>query len=109
MTYLEALQGINAYPIPLVTITEVAERRNISLNANARQQDMLDRDYRLCRADLLLWLSIAPNVSQGGISYNFSEEQRKALKQQAQAIYDELEAEDAPVRQVKFGYKGSRL
>ncbi|HBC22169.1 MAG TPA: hypothetical protein DC009_08950 [Porphyromonadaceae bacterium] len=107
-TYLECLKGINAYPVPLRTVAEAAERRGLTLSAEASAEGLLGREYRLVRADLLLWLSLAPNISQGGQSFSLSEDQRKALRREAQAAYDELEPGQAAAT-ATFGYKGDRL
>lgn len=107
-TTIEALKSINAYPIPLRTLTETAERRNLSVTAEATQEVLQSKAYRLAKADLLLWLSIAPDISQGGQSFSFTDEQRKDFKRQAQGIYDVLEPSQNAGR-VTYGYKGSRL
>lgn len=107
-TNLDALKSLNAYPIPLRTLVETAERRNISLTADASQESLQSKEYRLAKADLLLWLSTAPNVSQGGQSYSFSDEQRKQMRNEARGIYDLLEP-SANAGCITFGYKGSRL
>lgn len=107
-TFLDALKSVNAYPIPLRTLVEVAERRNISLASEAKQEDLLSKDVRLAKADLLLWLSFAPSISQGGQSFSFTDEQRKDFKRQANAIYGELEP-GSTTGCVTFGYKGDRL
>lgn len=108
MTYLDALKSINAYPIPLRTLMETAERRDLSVTAEATQEVLQSKAYRLAKADLLLWLSIAPDISQGGQSFSFTDEQRKDFKRQAQGIYDVLEPSQNAGR-VTYGYKGSRL
>lgn len=107
-TTIEALKSINAYPIPLRTLTETAERRNLSVTAEATQEVLQSKAYRLAKADLLLWLSIAPDISQGGQSFSFTDEQRKDFKRHAQGIYDVLEPSQNAGR-VTYGYKGSRL
>lgn len=107
-TNLDVLKSVNAYPIPLRTLVETAGRRNLSLTAEASQECLQSKEYRLAKADLLLWLSLAPNISQGGQSYSFSDEQRKRMRNEAQAIFDQLD----PVSNagcVTFGYKGDRL
>ncbi len=104
---LDALKGVNAYPIPLRTLIETAEQRGLTLTDEASKEVLAGRAYRLARADLLLWLSIAPNITQGGQSYSFTDEQRQQLRNQAQAVYDELD-EGAAMKPV-YGYKGSRL
>jgi hypothetical protein len=107
-TVLDSLKGINAYPIPLRTLCEVADRRNITLTVEATQEGLSDKDYRLAKADLLIWLSLAPDVTQGGQSFSFTDEQRKLLRKEANAIYGELEP-SAMAASVQYGYKGSRL
>lgn len=107
MTTLEALKGINSYPIPLRTLQEVAERRGLDLDAAATIEVIQSRDYRLAYADLLMWLSFAPQVTQGGQSYSFTDEQRLQFRNRASELYEELEEENAP--KVRYGYKGSRL
>lgn len=107
-TVLESLKGVNSYPIPLRTLVEVAERRGLTLESQSSQEVLKGKDYRLATADLLLWLSLAPNVSQGGQNYSFTDEQRKQFRNNAFAIYDEL-GEDEGVTKPTYGYKGSRL
>lgn len=107
-TNLEALKSVNAYPIPLRTLVETAERRNISLTADATQEELQSKNFRLAKADLLLWLSLAPNISQGGQSFSFTDEQRKDFKRQANDIYGVLEPKTS-AGCATFGYKGDRL
>ena len=106
-TVLDTLKGINAYPVPLRTLVEVAEVRGLTLTAEASQEELVGRAYKLAKADLLLWLSLAPNITQGGQSYSFTDDQRQQLRNQAQDLYDECD-EGTVVKPV-YGYKGSRL
>lgn len=107
-TILESLKGVNAYPVPLRTIVEIAERRGLSLTSEATQAVLRGKDYKLATADLLLWLSLAPNISQGGQSYSFTDEQRQQFRNRANALFDEFGEETSSV-QPTYGYKGSRL
>lgn len=107
-TVLDCLQSINTYPIQLRTFTEVAERRGVDLTEEATAELLKGAVFSLCRADILLWLSYAPAVSQGGISYSFTDEQREKMRNEAQKLYDEFSEDDISVT-VKYGYKGSRL
>lgn len=107
-TILDTFQGISAYPIPQRTLSAVALRRGISLIEPANYENMASTEYKLCKADLLVWLSQAPNISQGGQSFSFTDEQRKQYRQQANALYEECGEEDSSTR-VIYGYKGSRL
>lgn len=107
-TYLDALKSINAYPIPLRTIMEIAVERRLTLTAEATADELKAKPYQLAKADVLLWLSLAPNITQGGQSYSFSDEQRADMQSTAQRIYNEFEP-DAPAVGVTYGYKGDRL
>lgn len=105
---LDALKGINAYPVPLRTLTEIAEGRGLDLNTETSFAVLRSKEYRLATADVLLWLSFAPNISQGGQSYSFSEEQRTQLRKRADGLFAECE-EEASLSKPTFGYKGKKL
>lgn len=107
-TVLEALKGVNAYPIPLRTLTETAEGRGVSLETEATVTVLRDKAFNLAVADLLLWLSFAPNITQGGQSYSFSDEQRQQLRNRAKALLDKYD-EDSNAPKPLYGYKGNRL
>lgn len=106
MTILEELRGINAYPIPDDVILASCLKRNVDPTQTATVGTHNDA-YRLVEADLLLWLSRAPDVTQGGQRYSFNESQRKEFRNAAAAVYDELDGGDGakPI----YGYKGSRM
>lgn len=108
MTTLEALKSVNSYPVPLRTLEEVAQRRGILPDDECTTAVLQSKGYRLACADLLLWLSFAPQVTQGGQSYQFSDEQQLQLRTQANAIYEEY-GETEATHKARFGHKGSRL
>lgn len=109
-TVLEALKGISSYPIPLRTLTTVADKRGLQLIAEATQEVLRGKAFNLATADLLLWLSLAPDVSQGGQNYSFTDEQRKQFRNRANGLYDEYEADDETGASTTiYGYKGDRL
>ncbi len=107
-TILEALKGINPYPIPLRTLSEVADRRDVDLTGEADKLVTAGRAYRLAVADLFLWLAFTPNITQGGQSYSFTDEQRTEFKNRAYAMYNELQESSASTKTI-YGYKGSKL
>lgn len=109
-TILEALKGVNAYPVPLRTLVEMAERRGLDLSAEATKAVMDGADYNLAIADLLLWLAFAPDITQGGQSFSFTDEQRLQFRNRANALYKEYGATDeAGTPKPIYGYKGNRL
>ena len=107
MTTLEALKSVNSYPIPLRTLEEVAQRRGLRLSEECTLDVMQSKGYNLAYADLLMWLSFAPQVTQGGQSYSFTDEQRLQFRNRASDLFGKYASEDAPKR--IYGYKGSRL
>lgn len=107
-TVLETLKGVSAYPVPLRTLVETAELRGLTLEEAATQDIMVGKAYKLAKADLLLWLAFAPNITQGGQSYSFTDEQRQQFRNQAKALYDECGEVSAATKPI-YGYKGSRL
>ena len=109
MTNREALLGISGYPLPARTVETIARRRGLDLDLEAEDDTLNDREFRLSEADILMWLSRAPNVSQGGMSYSFTEEQRKDLKARARATYAEFGESNAFAGVVTYGYKGQNL
>lgn len=104
-TIVETLRALTAYPIPMQTLVSIAEGRGLS------PHDITDNtlgNYRKAEADVYMWLSNAPDVSQGGQSYSFTDEQRKHFRQQAMVIYDEV-GEAKGAKTTIYGYKGTRL
>ncbi len=108
-TILDALRGVNAYPIPLRTLVDTARGRGLDAAGEATEDALSSAAYRLAEADLLYWLAFAPDVSQGGQSYSFSDEQRKQLRLHAKAVYDELGGDADSATAVPYGYKGAWL
>lgn len=107
-TVLETLKGISAYPVPLRTLLEVSEGRGIVLLAEMTHEIREGKAYKLAKADLLLWLALAPNITQGGQSFSFTDEQRQQFRNKAKALYDECGEVSAATKPI-YGYKGSRL
>lgn len=105
-TVNESLKSTSSYPIPARTIEEIATKRNLTLTDMVSEETLKSKDYLLAKADLLLWLSLAPNVSQGGQNYSFSEDQRTMFRKRANVIYGMFEDDEL---KPTYGYKGSRL
>jgi len=109
-TVLESLQAVNAYPVPVRTIVEFGDSRGLTLSDTATKEVLHGEAFNLAKADVLLWLSHAPNISQGGQNYSFSDEQRVQLRNSAYALYREYGDEnDCSIPKPVYGYKGSRL
>lgn len=108
-TVLEALKGITAYPLPLRTVVEICSRRGCDPTAEADKEVLTGKVYNLAKADLLLWLALAPNITQGGQSYSFTDEQRTQFRNRANNLYTEFGEDGQGEAKTIYGYKGSRL
>lgn len=108
ITILEALKGATAYPVPLRTLVEIAERRGLSLQEEVTQEALAGKAFNLSKADVYLWLSVAPDISQGGQSFSFTDAQRTEYKNRAYRLLGEYGAAAETAKPV-YGYKGTRL
>jgi len=109
ITVFDALLAVSAYPIPARVIKSTALKRAVDLEVPADEANVKTDAFRLATADLYVWLFFAPNVSQGGQSYSFTEPQRDWWKKQAMDIYEELDPDALSALQTKYGYMGSKL
>ena len=76
MNVLQSLRSLSSYPIPTATIEDVAEGVGLAIDTELTQELRKDKRFKRAQARVYMCLSEAPNVSQGGISYSFSEEER---------------------------------
>ena len=115
MKTIEALRGTHAYPVPLDFLKSLALKRGLDLEAEQTAEGMHAAAFIAGQADILLFVSTAPNVSEGGQSYSFTAEERKQLRKRATSLYklagtvEEAEAINAEDAEPTYGYKGSRL
>ena len=111
-TVLDLLKGVTNYPVPARVLNRIALVRDIELTAEVTTEMVSSKDYQLAEADVMRFVSTAPNVTQAGISFDTLVSDRNALRTQANLIYkkygDELYQPDGEVK-TKFGYKGDRL
>lgn len=105
MTVLEYLGSQTGYPVPQTTLEAICLKRGIQPNTTfSAETDAI----KLAKADMWVWLVQAPNVSQGGISYSFTESEKATFKAWSKAIYTELGQPDTVIGG-NYGYQGSRL
>lgn len=107
-TTLDTLKALSSYPIPINVIESIAEGRKLTLDKSA---DITSMEYQLTVADIRMWLSTAPNVSQEGISYDTLVSDRNVLRELANNTYRALgdSSYQPDVVKPKYGYKGSKL
>ena len=107
MTVARSLKSLSAYPIPSTTVQDIVEAVGLTVSEEATPEVRLSAAFRKAQALTLKYLSTAPNVSQGGQSYNFSEKERRWMRSQADDILDDLGELSGSIDE--YGYQGEDL
>lgn len=107
MNVVQSLRSLSAYPIPSATLQDIAEGVGLCVEAELTQEVRHFSEFRRAQARVYLFLSEAPNVTQNGISYSFSDDDRRRFKTRAESILDELG--DTTGNRVSYGYQGEEL
>jgi len=106
MTNLDALKAISNYPIPQPVIELAAVRRGVDLTAAITPDTFATKEYIRAEADIKIFLSKAPNITEAGIIYELSPADRSALRSEAAKALSDT---GATTQSVIFGYKGQQL
>ncbi len=109
ITVLDSLKAVNRYPVPATFYASVMVARGIEEEAKADADILTSAAYNLAKADVLIWLSNAPDISQGGQTYGFTDEQRTLMRNEAYALYKEYGDGATNTPKPTYGHKGSRL
>lgn len=107
MNVAQSLRSISAYPIPPATLQDIAEGVGLSTDMELTQVVRRGREFRRAQAQMYIWLSEAPNVTQNNVSFSFSEDERKRLRTRGEAILDEIG--ESAGNGVIYGYQGEDL
>lgn len=100
----KALMSISSYPIPAPVIENIAGAAGLEPDTEVDLEVRQSDPFRRATAGVYQYLSEAPNVSQGGISYIFSEDERTRFAQRASNILASLgESQEA---EIEVGYMG---
>lgn len=108
MTILQSLKSITAYPIPSATLQDIVEGCGLSVDADLTNEMRNGIEFKRAKARVYLYLITAPNISQNGVSFSFTSEERKCFKKTAKGILTEI-GDDISGLGVKYGYKGENL
>lgn len=109
MNVLQALKSISGYPIPTATLQDIAGGCGLEAGEEATQEMRTTARFKRAQAKVYIYLSEAPNVSQGGISYSFSESERNRFLTRAKNILDSLGETDESLNVQDYGYQGEDL
>lgn len=108
MKVSQLLQSINAYPIPANIIMEAGIKYGLDIEAEATPEIINSSGFNLAKSDVYSYLAGAPNVTQNGVTFSFSEDQRKYFLNVSANIRGEEGVED-PTSGQKYGYVGEDL
>lgn len=108
MTIEKALKQLSIYPIPREVIERICIDRGLDCTADYTAEISTTRGLRLAKADVYKWLYTAVvSVSENGVSFNLSTEDKRLYRKLANDIYAD-EGEET-ISASKFGYIGNRL
>ena len=108
MTILQSLKSLSGYPLPLDSLTNIINEVGVTGSEEITSETYQSAAYKRAKAKVYLLLAEAPDVSQGGISYSFSDEDKKHFRMQAQALLDEV-GDDTSAFGDNYGWQGEDL
>lgn len=102
------MKTINPYPIPNPTLEAIALRAGIKdAKEDIGQEQINGTPVRRATAYVYQALADAPDVSQGGINYSFTDAQRELFKKRAASILNSIgDDPNADGAGDQFGYLG---
>lgn len=104
MNILQSLQSISLYPVPRIVCENIATECGISADDEVTQDTYLTHEYKKAKAKVYEYLADSPSVTEGGATYNFSDEERKVFRRKAAALLDEIG--ENVLSEVDCGYFG---
>ena len=104
MKIIDALKALNNYPIPTSTVVNITEEAGLTATNEADAKTRKSNAFKKAKALTYQFLAEAPNISQGGINYSFSQAERDMFAKKASALLDEIGDEEGADFEV--GYVG---
>ena len=108
MNILESLKNLSGYPIPRLSLENIAEECGLTASDENTAEKRAEKPFKRAKAQVYILLSEAPDVSQGGITYHFSDEDKKRFRMQAQALLEEI-GDDTSAMGDSYGWMGEDL
>lgn len=101
----QALMYLSNYPIPLPVIENIMNEQGLDVDTSDADADTRNSvAFKRCKAYVYLFLSKAPNVTQGGITYSFGQKEREGFTRMANGILHDLG--DTTEAEIEVGYYG---
>lgn len=108
MTILQSLKSLSAYPTPQATLLNIAEGCGLQADDELTLEMRNTSEVKRATARTYIYLMTAPNISQNGVSFSFTAEERKQFKKLAKDLLNEI-GDDTSCLGVKYGYVGENL
>lgn len=106
MTVLESLRALTNYPIPDAAFEAIGIESGLDLGDEL--SSIPNRSLLKAKSRLYLFLAVAPNVSEGGVSISYSATERAYFMNLAKKLAA-LADEDSIIPKVAYGYKGENI
>jgi hypothetical protein len=94
MKIREALRAISNYPVPPFVINDITDEQGLNPDDDITPAIRQTTAFIKCKAAVYRFIADAPNISQGGISYNLSEDERSRMKIKADTMLDKIGASE---------------
>ncbi len=108
MTILQSLKSLTAYPIPSATLQDIAEGCGLSLDSELTPEVRGAKEMKRAKAHTYIYLITAPNISQNGVSFSFTAEERKQFKKLAASLLKEI-GDSTSSLGANYGYLGENF
>jgi hypothetical protein len=99
------IKAMSSYPIPAATIDNIIDEAGLDADAEITKETRASNEFKKAKALTYAFLAEAPNITQGGISYTFSEDERSRFAKKSNSLLAEL-GEDEAGTDVQCGYIG---
>lgn len=90
MTIFDTLRALSLYPINPLTVQNIAEECGLSADDDASAEVRASDAYKKAQAHVYMYLAEAPNVTEAGASYSFTDAERDAFRRKAATLLDAI-------------------
>lgn len=107
MIVIDSLRAISLYPINPATAELIATECGLDVTEEVNATTMTTKEYLKAKAKVYQYLAEAPTVTEAGATYSFSDEERKAFRDKADAILASIGEDEASG--IECGWIGEEL
>ena len=106
MLVSEALQSINSFPIPDLTIQKIGVDRGLDVTTEYTSAVSISEEFELATADIYMWLYGQPSFGEQEISVSQQEKIKQGFFDIANGIYNKYG--DPKATGGKYGFTGDK-